>query len=276
MDEKIFLHIKHLQQLNRRPRSIECRKRALLRLEKWCERHDKNILDVSYDDLIEFLDRPLSPQGRASEISHFRNFFLYCCDEEWIDKSPALKLVRPRVPRRLPRPMSDVDKHIAFEQSEGRIRAWLFLAAYAGLRACEIAPIRGEDILWEEKILIIREQKGGDQGTVTLHPVLIEELRKVYKSGWLFEKGSGYEGHITPNQLQRYANKYLHGLGIDSTFHSLRHWFGTNVYRSSKDIRITQEAMRHTSVVTTVLYTQIDKSEIAGVIAKLPNEEFAA
>lgn len=269
---RLFLHLKHLGQINRRPRSIESRARALKRLFRFAGNLGLTVIELSLKELEEFLDRPLCPQSRATEISHLKSFFRWCLEEGFVNIDPSVRLHRPKVPRRFPRPMKELDKIFALENAPGRIKTWLFLAAYAGLRACEIAPIKGEDILWEEGVLIIPEQKGGDSGAVSLHPLLVLELRQAYKPGWLFEKGNGYEGHITASQLQRWANRYLHSVGIESTLHTLRHWFGTEIYRSSHNIRLTQEAMRHSSVVTTALYTQIDKTEIAEVIASLPSQ----
>lgn len=270
MDENIFLHLKHLSNINRRPRSIDCRRLSLERLLRYAIAHETDLFELSYVQLEDFLDRGLGPQARATEISHIKSYFKWAIEMELTSNNPAFRLQRPRVPRKFPRPMNEHDKALAFREAPQPIRAWLYLAAYAGLRACEIAPIRGEDIMFSEGILVIPEQKGGDPGTVALHPLVKAELRVMYKKGWLFEKGGGYSGHITAGQLQRHANKHLRDLGIESTFHSLRHWFGTEIYRSSRNIRLTQEAMRHGSVVTTALYTQIDKHEIANVISSLP------
>lgn len=277
MEQNIFLHLKHLQQINRRPRSIECRRHALGRLEKFAATKNVGLLGLTHKQLEEFLDRPLGPQARATEISHLKSFYKWCIDEELIEVNPAFRLQRPRVPRMFPRPMMEYDKQRALQLAQGPVRTCLYLAAYAGLRACEICQIRGEDILWDEEVLVIREQKGGNPGVVALHPLLLEELKRAYKPGWLFEKGGEryaayHEGHMTPNQLQRITNRYLKDIGVSSTLHTLRHWFGTEIYRSSRNIRLTQEAMRHGSVVTTALYTQIDKREIAGVIASLPTQ----
>jgi len=40
-----------------------------------------------------------------------------------------------------------------------------------------------------------------------------------------------------------------------TTAHQLRHWFGTNLYAQSHDIRITQEMLGHASSATTAIYT---------------------
>jgi len=48
---------------------------------------------------------------------------------------------------------------------------------------------------------------------------------------------------------------YLRRLGVPASAHQLRHWFGTSIYGSTHDLRLTQELMGHQSPVTTAGYT---------------------
>jgi len=71
--------------------------------------------------------------------------------------------------------------------------------------------------------------------------------------------------------VSRLCNDHLHSIGIPHTLHSLRHRYGTQVYRASgRDLRLTQELMRHKTPVSTALYTWVDPAEGAAVVAKLP------
>jgi integrase len=54
--------------------------------------------------------------------------------------------------------------------------------------------------------------------------------------------------------MSREIREFLGNLGIDATAHQLRHWFGTNIYAASRDIRLTQELMGHASPITTAGY----------------------
>jgi site-specific recombinase XerC len=53
-------------------------------------------------------------------------------------------------------------------------------------------------------------------------------------------------------------------------FHALRHSAITNVYRATKDIRLTQRFARHVSVATTLIYTHPSLSELAASVQGLP------
>ena len=65
----------------------------------------------------------------------------------------------------------------------------------------------------------------------------------------------------TAASISRKGNKFLHSLGIASTMHTLRHAFATKVYRASKDLRLTQELMGHSSPQTTAVYAAADQSQ---------------
>lgn len=255
---------------NLRPGTIKQKRYAILRLARWLGRDP---LSATGDDLTRFLDRLDKPEARATELSHLRSFFRWALVEGRIGSDPTIRLVRPRVPRRLPRPMPDGDLTVAIDTAPERVRPWLMLAAYAGLRACEIASLRAEDLLWanDPPLIVVGEGKGGHAGVVPMAPVLEPELRRLPGRGWLFLRLDGKPGPVKPHLVSHRANDHLHGLGITHTLHSIRHWFGTKAYRASgRDLRQTQELMRHQSPVSTAIYSWMDPDEAAETVASLP------
>lgn len=270
----IDAHIAHLERKNLRPETVYQRRRALARLARTC-----SVLDATTEQLVANLDaRDLSPQSRRTEIMHWAGFFAWAFSEGFINADPTLALERPKLPRRLPRPMSDEDKDRALALAPPPIKAMLHLAAYAGLRACEIAGLRAEHLNWQDRMIHIEEAKGGQNATVPMSSLLVSALSQcdLPTSGWLFRKQSGKYGGYIDEPLKPYSvcskcNEYLHSLGIESTLHTLRHWFGTNAYRASqRDLRLTQELLRHASPTTTAVYTFVDPREAAKVVDLLP------
>src|SRR5690606_22330993 len=122
----------------------------------------------------------LSIDAQAMELSHLAGFYRWCVVEGYRDDDPTMRVPRPKLPRNLPHPIPEDDLARAIALAEPtRVRPWLMLAAYAGLRACEIAPLRGEDLWWhtDPPLLVIQQGKGGDMGTVPIAPDLEAELR---------------------------------------------------------------------------------------------------
>jgi integrase/recombinase XerD len=63
-----------------------------------------------------------------------------------VEKDPTADILRPRMPRAVPRPISDADLIDALDQASPDVRAMLACAAYQGLRAKEIAGLQRDDI----------------------------------------------------------------------------------------------------------------------------------
>lgn len=261
-----FLDVCRLRNL--RPSTIDQKRRCLARLAR---RVDP--LTATTEDLRAHLGRPMAPESRATELSHLRSFYKFCLLEGLIDTDPTVRIQRPKVPRRLPRPIPEEDLQMALDLAGGEVRRMLTLAAFSGLRAKEISGLRGEHLLWDQEppLVVIVEQKGGDEASVPMAPVVADQLAGQARSGWLFPRRDGKPGPTPPWLVSRRCNAFLHGVGIPHTLHSLRHRFATQVYRASgRDLRLTQDLMRHRSPVSTALYTWVDPGEGAQAVAALP------
>ncbi len=264
-------HAIHLRFLNRRPSSVRARVLTLRRLERFAGA----LLEVDGVILQEFVQqRSLGVEARAAAVSHVRGFYRWALEEELIGADPSIRLRRPRREQRIPRPMPDESLARALEAAPDPIVQWLRLASYAGLRACEIAQLRGPDFLTQQRppILLIRESKGGDPSVVPISkPLMPVALELGMTKEWCFPKGNQGSGHITASQVQKRANTFLHEIGIPETLHQARHWYGSHAYRvTGRDLRATQELMRHRSPVSTAGYTFVDMGETARALDNLP------
>lgn len=273
VEELAEWHSADLRLANLRESSIRQRIYVLGRLARHLG--PTHILEAEPRDLTMFLARPLSPESRAVETTHVRQFYEWCIDVELLDLSPARRLRRPRVPRGLPLPIGEGDLAMAVDLAPDRIRPWLVLAAFAGLRACEIAPLRAED-LWhhtDPQLIIIAEGKGGHATSVPMSSHLAELLRRcdLTTSGDLFPRHDGTPGHVPAHLVSHISNRFLHSIGITSTLHKLRHRFGTELLKASGgNLRVTQEGMRHESSRSTERYTFVAPAEVAAAVEALP------
>lgn len=254
---------------NLRAATVDQKRRCLRRLEKAYG----DPIGLTTDHLRAHLGRPMMAESRATELAHLRGFYKFCVLNGYRVDDPTLPIQRPKVHRRLPRPIHEADLEVAIDTAPLRVRPMLLLAAFAGLRAKEISGLRGEDVQWQydPPVLVIEEGKGGDEQTVPLAPILVDLLAGMPRSGWLFPRRDGKPGPTPPWLVSRCCNDHLHSLGIGDTLHALRHRYGTQVYRASgRDLRLTQELMRHRTPVSTALYTWVDGTEKAAVVGRLP------
>ena len=59
------------------------------------------------------------------------------------------------------------------------------------------------------------------------------------------------------------------GIEKDIHPHSLRHTFATDLYRKTKNLRITQKALGHSNIATTEIYTHIVDDELENALKSL-------
>jgi len=102
------------------------------------------------------------PNSRAAELSAVRAYMRWALERGLIPVDRSARLPMPRIGRRFPRPISEDRLVLVIATAPERIKPMLLLAAYAGLRACEIAGLRRQDILEDvpEPVLIVQHGKG--------------------------------------------------------------------------------------------------------------------
>lgn len=268
MSELLALHLDALRQRNLRPSTISKRKRTVLRLNAYlgCEAEHATpaMLEAWWASLT------ISPESRTVDLAHVSQFYKWLVRDGWRADDPTVRLVRPRKRRLLPRPISDEDLQLALFTASTRVLPWLTLGAFAGFRACEVAGLRREDV-WEHaeppKIIVV-DGKGGKQRVVPCHSKVRALLPDLPQRGALF-RNLKTGGPLPAHRVSQEANLHLHSLGIGSTFHSLRHWFGTRVYQQSLDLRLTQDLLGHEDPKYTAGYAAWTPGKGAEVIDAL-------
>lgn len=215
------------------------------------------------------------PDAIAADLSHVREFFCWLRWEGLRDDDPAQRLIRPRLARRLPRPIPDDQLLLALRCAPDRIRPWLVLAGWAGLRAKEIACLRRERVIETGRppgILIAADAtKGSRERYVPMSDFVLAELGPVLPaSGWVFRRLDGRPGPNTPALVSKRSGEHLRACGIAASLHQLRHRFGTAAYEVDHDLRVVQELMGHATLATTALYTKISSASAVATVQALP------
>lgn len=215
-------------------------------------------------------DGDRSPGTRKAYLAALRAFskWLILTDRATVD--PTLKLPKVRAPRALPRPVSTDQLSLALASGRfySRTRTMVLLAAYQGLRVHEIAKVRGEDIRGDTLRVV---GKGGKDVLLPLHPVIAAEAGLYPRIGWWFSSPNDRTRPVLANSVSTLVSQGLHRAGVPATAHQLRHWFGTESLRSSGgNVRVCQELLRHASLATTAVYTQVDDAERRAALVALP------
>lgn len=188
-------------------------------------------------------------------------------DEGLRGDNPLSRIPRPPVPKSAPRPVPmPVVRRIMDDPPSVRARCYVVLAAFEGLRAHEIAKVRGDDLDLAAGWLYVTG-KGGQRAAVPLHPLVRDMARGMPKEGFWFP--GAHDGHVGSLTVTVTVGRALRRAGSSAKPHGLRHTFGTYVLRASGDLRVTQEAMRHRSVRSTQIYTQVSASDLQAAVTQL-------
>jgi len=181
--------------------------------------------------------------------------------------NPAEELPVPTVVRRDPRPIDTDDLYLALDcsaVSDPRMYAWLQCGCSMGLRCCEIAQLSDATVTFDDRrqtVIVSVIGKGSKKCTLPGGPGVYRALQpfRGTTGPWFtaISRWSGRPRQITGALVSTYLARYLTGLGIQATAHQLRHWFGTTSYRLRRDLRATQEAMRHSTPVPTAGYVAV-------------------
>lgn len=274
------LFIRDLTRRNKRRLTVVKWGKILLDFGRYLERtgFQGGLLNVSREHIEGWLDAKgeLAPSTRAAYITCLNSFYKFLLNEEIIvGRNPCEKVARPTVRRGLPRPIGETDLAAAIKYAQPRMRCFLMLGAFAGLRCCEISGLDVADIIWSDgpsrpgALRITAESaKGGRERMVPLHPLIEQALRAygVPKEGPFFRNSRN--NRINAWQVSHLGSEYLRSAGIPHTMHSLRHRFASEVYRKG-GILATQQLLGHASPTTTAIYAKVAMEDLWGAVASL-------
>jgi integrase len=269
----ITRHLEHMRQRGLAGTTIYQRRRALSRLAQYL---GGAVCEATAGELLEWRAQlTMGDDAIVAYVSHVREFFAWAAAAGLVDANPAEGLPVPRLGRRLPRPIGETDLMYAVQTAPPRIRPWLVLAGWAGLRAKEIARLRRTAVLEHASppgLLIETDAtKGRTERFVPMSAFVLAELVPVLPaSGWVFPRRDGLPGPNQPHTVSHLANEHLHSLGITETLHQLRHRFGSGTYAVKRDLRVVQELLGHKYVTSTAGYAAFDNADAVAAVEALP------
>lgn len=264
------------------PGTIKRRRQLLTRFNRWCQGEGLSIVEVVTEDIERWLDhlgqgaKGISPQTRHNYTRVLSSFYGWAVRAEVVERDPTLEVVRPRLPRALPRPMDPADLVRAMDASDDRKAAMLALTAFAGLRCKEIAGLQIEDVDFKHKRILVAHGKGNKERVVPLHPEVERRLRRVApEHGYVFHRTWPYvtPEPIKPETVSSFVSHVYRDMGIKASAHRGRHLFLTAVYEECQDIRVVQELAGHASPQTTARYAAWSQKRAEDAVAALSFRE---
>jgi integrase len=274
VDTAVAAYLEQLRLEGRSPATIYARRRALARLAAALP---VPLLAATQPDLMDWRAGLMVAAGTVLDyVTAARRFYAFAQEAGLRADNPAARLPAPRRARGLPRPIAWDDLVLALTSAPPRIRPWLVLASYCGLRAKEVALLRRECILEtlpQPLILVAADAtKGRRERTVPLCGFVLSEipLWQLPRNGWAFRRYDGSAGHNSPAKVSQLANAHLHSAGVGATLHQCRHFFGTETYRAKKDLLLVRDLLGHADVSSTQGYAAWDRPSAVAAVEAIP------
>ena len=206
--------------------------------------------------------RDLAPSTRSNDLAVLRSFYKWAKKWEHRDDDPTYRLDAPKVDKGLPRPIGRAETLKLLKELPDDLARAVALGAYAGLRVSEAAALDWCNVDVDARRIHVLGSKGNKSRSVAVDPVLIDRLLPDVGGNVVTAGGKPYSA----GTLQRQATRAIKALGVDATFHQLRHRYGTMAYRETRDLIAVGKQMGHSSPVTTAVYAD-SSDDVAVAIA---------
>ncbi|PLY16211.1 MAG: integrase [Sulfurimonas sp.] len=240
-------------------KSVGAYKSDLIALE---ETLHKPLITLDSNSLLNALSIYKNKRTLNRKLSSVNAFFDFCYKNQFSTEKTKFKF--SKIPKLLPKFLSYEEIQNSLNQIDrstflGLRDYALILFLYAsGTRISECLALRREDI--DGEWLHIRHAKGEKERMVPVAKVAImaiENYLNEKKKDTLFI-WSNYKGEkLSRISAYKITQKYL---GVSP--HVLRHSYATSLITGGADLRVVQELLGHASLLTTQIYTHIQKQNL--------------
>lgn len=266
--------------------SIESYQYDLVRFHGYCNQLKINSLEnITHDVLTQYvaslMDVGLAQSSILRTISSIRSYFSYLNLEDVLKNNPAELLEGPKKGTYLPSVLSVSEVSMVLENipmnKRGAIRdrAMLEMLYASGVRVSELIAFTLEDYFPEENIIRV-VGKGSKERIVPIGQSACtwinkycneerEQVKNTFSQSYMFLNLRGKP--FSRMGIWKIIQKYCFVLGEQKHVspHTFRHTFATHLLEGGADLRIVQEMLGHSNIMTTEIYTHIDREYLKEV-----------
>ena len=269
--------------------SIRSYNHDLVLFKKFLNTNKINVTPISCkaENIKSYLYKNLSKKNSRSQarsISAIKSFFNYLIFEGHLKESPVSNIEAPKIERKLPKVLTldqinQLIKSVDLNQQFGQRNKTIIEVLYGtGIRVSELINLKLSNIFFKENIIKVTG-KGNKERFVPLGKKASDEIKSYLKdrdqlkidskfSDLLFL--NRYGRGLTRSMIFKIINDTSVNIGLDKKIspHTLRHSFATHLIKNGADLRTIQLMLGHESIITTEIYTHLDKVHLEEVLNK--------
>jgi integrase/recombinase XerD len=269
--------------------TLESYRRDLAQLAAWLDKQGgKSLAAASHADLLGYLAHRVRGKAKATttsrQLSSLKRFFRYCLRQGTIKSDPTLKIDTPKLPRSLPKSLTEEDVEGLLgapdvEQALGlRDKAMLETLYASGLRVSELITLKLGQVSQDMGVVRV-VGKGSKERLVPLGEEALAWIRRYMKEArarllagrasddlFITARGSAMTRQMFWHLLRRHARRA--GLRKPISPHTLRHAFATHLLNHGADLRVVQLLLGHSDISTTQIYTHVARERLKQLHAK--------
>ena len=228
--------------------------------------------------------RHAKPRTTSRLVSSLKRFFQFALREGLRADDPAHELESPRLPRSLPKSLSEAEVESLLAAPEVAIaqglrdRAMLETMYASGLRVSELVGLKSVQVSLDMGVVRVLGKGAKERLTPLGEEALawiaryVREARPALlagrKSDALFVTARG--GPMTRQAFWALVKRHAATAGIRSPIspHTLRHAFATHLINHGADLRVVQLLLGHADISTTQIYTHVARERLKALHRK--------
>jgi integrase/recombinase XerD len=266
--------------------TLESYRRDLNQFADWLEKRGKELITVTRSDLEAYLAHKnphAKPRSIGRLIASLRRFYRYLLRESLVSEDPTLQLDSPKLPRSLPKSLTEEEVEALLNQPDTdqmlglRDRAMLEMLYATGLRVSELVNIKVTEISLNEGV-VRATGKGNKTRLVPLGEESLDWITRYMKdarpqildgqmseSMFVTQRGGAMTRQAFWYLIKRHAK--LAGIQKHMSPHVLRHAFATHLLNHGADLRVVQMLLGHADISTTQIYTHVARERLKSLHA---------
>ncbi len=262
--------------------TLDSYRQDLSQFAEWLYQHSgKLLLQADQEDIQRYLAFKVpssKPRTVTRLIASLRRLYRFALRENKIALDPTLRIQSPKLPRSLPKSLSEEDvvsllNAPNLDDPIGlRDRAMLEILYASGLRVSELVGLKVTEVSLGEGVVRVTG-KGSKTRLVPMGEVAVDWIARYLSQGrshilqqrlsdsmFVTQRGAAMTRQAFWYLIKRYA--VLAGIHKPLSPHVLRHAFATHLLNHGADLRVVQMLLGHADISTTQIYTHVARERL--------------